>query len=77
MRSKKRTDEVAFPRQIAMYLARSLTERSTVEIGEAFGGKDHTTVLHAWNKIKTMINTDPFFAANINKIVEEIKKEEE
>ncbi|OGS28245.1 MAG: chromosomal replication initiator protein DnaA, partial [Elusimicrobia bacterium RIFOXYB2_FULL_48_7] len=77
MRSKKRTDEVAFPRQTAMYLARSLTERSTIEIGEAFGGKDHTTVLHAWNKIKTMINTDPFFAANINKLVEDIKKEED
>ncbi|MBU0951352.1 MAG: chromosomal replication initiator protein DnaA [Elusimicrobia bacterium] len=77
MRSKKRTDEVAFPRQTAMYLARSLTERSTIEIGEAFGGKDHTTVLHAWNKIKTLINTDPFFAANINKLVEDVKREED
>ncbi len=74
--SKKRTDEVALPRQIAMYLARTLTEQSTIEIGEAFGGKDHTTVLHACNKIKTMIKTDPFFSANINKIIQDIKSSE-
>ncbi|MDI6641050.1 MAG: chromosomal replication initiator protein DnaA [Elusimicrobiota bacterium] len=76
MRSRKRTDEIALPRQIAMYLARTLTEQSTLEIGEAFGGKDHTTVLHACNKIRSMINTDPFFAANINKIIQEIKTQE-
>ena len=73
MRSKKRTDEIALPRQIAMYLTRSLTERSSIEIGEQFGGKDHTTVLHACNKIKGMMNSDPFFSANINKIIQEIK----
>jgi len=76
MRSKKRTDEVALPRQIAMYLARILTEQSTIEIGEAFGGKDHTTVIHACNKIKTMMKTDPFFSANINKIIQDIKTAE-
>ncbi|MEW6040469.1 MAG: chromosomal replication initiator protein DnaA [Elusimicrobiota bacterium] len=73
MRSKKRTDDIALPRQIAMYLTRSLTESSSIEIGEAFGGKDHTTVLHACNKIKTMMNNDPFFSASINKIIQEIK----
>jgi chromosomal replication initiator protein len=76
MRSKKRTDEIALPRQIAMYLTRSLTECSTTEIGEAFGGKDHTTVLHACTKIKNMMNNDPFFSANVNKIIQEIKSTE-
>jgi len=74
MSSKKRTDAIAFPRQIAMYLARSLTECSTTEIGQSFGGKDHTTVMHACNKIKLRLSSDPYFVALINKIVEEIKK---
>jgi chromosomal replication initiator protein len=65
------------PRQIAMYIARTLTEMSTIEIGEAFGGKDHTTVMHACNKIKNKINTDLFFVAEINKIISKIKSEDE
>jgi chromosomal replication initiator protein len=73
MTSKKRTDAVAFPRQIAMYLARNLTEQSTTEIGEAFGGRDHTTVMHACDKIKLKVSSDPYFSAFINKILEEIK----
>ncbi|MFH1380535.1 MAG: chromosomal replication initiator protein DnaA [bacterium] len=73
MRSKKRTDAIAFPRQIAMYLSRTLTELSTTDIGDGFGGKDHTTVMHACNKIKTRLSTDPFFAALVNKITHEIK----
>lgn len=73
MTSKKRTDSVAFPRQIAMYLARNLTEYSTTEIGEAFGGRDHTTVMHACDKVKLKVSSDPYFSAFINKILEEIK----
>lgn len=73
MKSKRRTDAIAFPRQIAMYLARNLTEMSTTQIGDAFGGKDHTTVMHATNKVKNRLDTDPFFAALINKITQEIK----
>ena len=50
MKSKRRTDAIAFPRQIAMYLARTMTDEfSTNDIGEAFGGRDHTTVMHACN----------------------------
>ena len=63
----------AFPRQIAMYLARTLTELSTTHIGEAFGGKDHTTVMHASNKVKGRLGSDPFFTALINKIIQEIR----
>lgn len=73
MKSKRRTDAIAFPRQIAMYLARTLTEMSTTQIGDSFGGKDHTTVMHATNKIKSRLETDPFFAALVNKISQEIK----
>jgi chromosomal replication initiator protein len=73
MKSKRRTDAIAFPRQIAMYLARTLTEMSTTQIGDSFGGKDHTTVMHATNKIKGRLDTDPFFSALVNKIIQEIR----
>jgi chromosomal replication initiator protein len=51
MYSKKRTRNVARPRQVAMALAKELTQMSLPDIGEAFGGRDHTTVLHACRKI--------------------------
>ncbi len=73
MKSKRRTDAIAFPRQIAMYLARTLTEMSTTQIGDNFGGKDHTTVMHATTKVKNKLESDPFFAALINKIIQEIR----
>lgn len=73
MKSKRRTDAIAFPRQIAMYLARTLTEMSTTQIGDSFGGKDHTTVMHACNKVKGRLEADPFFTALINKIIQEIR----
>ncbi|MFA5857766.1 MAG: chromosomal replication initiator protein DnaA [Elusimicrobiota bacterium] len=74
MKSKRRTDSVAFPRQVAMYLSRTLTECSLTEIGEAFGGKDHTTIMHACNKIKAKINNDCYFLALVNKITTEIRE---
>ena len=78
MKSKRRTDAVAFPRQIAMYLARTLTDEfSTNDIGEAFGGKDHTTVMHACNKIKAKMSSDPYFVAKINQISKEIREGKE
>jgi chromosomal replication initiator protein len=78
MKSKRRTDAVAFPRQIAMYLARTLTDEfSTNEIGDAFGGKDHTTVMHACNKIKARMATDPYFVAKVNQISQEIRSDKE
>jgi len=75
MRSKRRSDAIAFPRQIAMYLMRTLTEYSTTEIGHAFGGKDHTTVMHACNKIKSKLSGDPYFVALINKITQDIRED--
>ena len=58
MYSKKRPANIARPRQIAMYLAKELTQKSLPEIGELFGGRDHTTVLHAVRKISAERGTD-------------------
>ena len=62
MYSKKRFRSVARPRQVAMALAKELTQQSLPEIGEAFGGRDHTTVLHACRKILELRETDQEFA---------------
>ncbi|QTF94296.1 MAG: chromosomal replication initiator protein DnaA [Halomonas sp. BM-2019] len=56
--SKRRTRSVARPRQVAMALAKELTSHSLPEIGDAFGGRDHTTVLHACRKVKELIESD-------------------
>ncbi|MEE4297240.1 MAG: chromosomal replication initiator protein DnaA [Wenzhouxiangella sp.] len=56
--SKRRTRSIARPRQMAMFLAKSLTDHSLPEIGNAFGGRDHTTVLHACRKIESLCETD-------------------
>ena len=56
--SKRRTRNIARPRQMAMYLAKSLTQHSLPEIGDAFGGRDHTTVLHACRKIESLFETE-------------------
>lgn len=58
LNSKRRNRSVARPRQVAMYLAKDLTNHSLPEIGNAFGGRDHTTVLHACRKIKELIDSD-------------------
>jgi len=56
--SKRRSRSVARPRQIAMALAKEITNHSLPEIGDAFGGRDHTTVLHACRKIKELRDAD-------------------
>jgi chromosomal replication initiator protein len=62
MYSKKRVRSLARPRQIAMALAKELTPMSLPEIGEAFGGRDHTTVLHACRKVQQLIEADHMVA---------------
>nr|HMN87305.1 helix-turn-helix domain-containing protein [Bauldia sp.] len=63
--SSRRTANVVRPRQVAMYLAKTLTLRSLPEIGRRFGGRDHTTVLHAVRKIEELIAADKVFAEEI------------
>lgn len=69
-KSKKRTKEIAYARQVAMYLCRELTDFSLPKIGEEFGGRDHTTVIHACEKISRDIQKDPQFAS----LIENLKK---
>jgi chromosomal replication initiator protein len=63
--SSRRTANVVRPRQVAMYLAKQLTLRSLPEIGRRFGGRDHTTVLHAVRKIENLVHTDTSLAEEI------------
>ncbi len=73
MKARKRTDAVAYPRQIAMYLSRELTPASLPEIGAAFGGRDHTTVIHAINKVEQKMKQDTDLAAVIEKLIQQVK----
>jgi len=72
MRAKNRTKSVAFPRQIAMYLSRQLTHSSLSDIGRAFGGKDHTTVIHAVSKLQVLIQEDPKLKHTIDTLTQGI-----
>ncbi len=68
--AKKRTKSIAYPRQIAMYLSRELTDLSLPKIGEEFGGRDHTTVIHAHEKISKLLEQD----SDLNRDIEDIKE---
>lgn len=72
-KAKKRTKTVAFPRQVAMYLSRELTDSSLPKIGEEFGGRDHTTVIHAHEKISNMIKIDPQLQQHVKEINDRLK----
>lgn len=74
MQAKKRSKMVVFPRQIAMFLARELTDNSLPEIGEAFGGRDHTTVMYACDKIEKILKDDASLVRAINQIKRKIEK---
>lgn len=69
--SKKRTRAISYPRQVAMYLCREMTDLSLPRIGEEFGGRDHSTVIHAYDKIVNDMSQDP----DLKKIIEQIEKE--
>ena len=73
LKGKKRTGNIVFARQLAMYIAREMTDYSTTEIGQDFGGKDHTTVMHSIEKIKTKLLTDPTLESTIDSIKISIK----
>ena len=71
MTSKRRPENIAFPRQIAMFLARQMTESSLNTIGEAFGGRDHGTVLHACRLVKDRMEVD----SNVRQVVQYLEKQ--
>ncbi len=72
LKAQNRTKAIAFPRQIAMYLSRQLTHASLSEVGRAFGGKDHTTVLHAVDKVQTLLQEDPKLRKTIDGLIQGI-----
>ena len=73
MKSKSRARAIAYPRQVAMYLCRELTDSSLVQIGQAFGGRDHTTVIHACDKIAADSRKDSALAKALKEMIDEIK----
>ena len=73
LKSKRRVAKIAVPRQIAMYICRVKLEETLPKIGIAFGGKDHTTVMHSVDKIKKEIEKDKNLEIQIEKIIEQIK----
>lgn len=74
MKTRKRSHAVAYPRQIAMYLSRKLTDHSFPDIGSFFGGRDHTTVLHACEKIRNELDSIEETRNTIEKLTSLIKK---
>jgi len=74
LKGKKRNKAIAFPRQLAMYITRDLTEFSTTEVGLEFGGRDHTTVMHSCQRIDDRIKTDPTLAPAIQHLTRSIKE---
>lgn len=72
--NKKRTQNIAFPRQVAMYLCRELADLSYPRIGELFGGRDHTTVIHAYEKISNFKNSNLGFQNELQEIIEILRQ---
>jgi chromosomal replication initiator protein len=75
LKGKKRTKVIAFPRQLAMFIAREITEYSTTEVGLEFGGRDHTTVMHACQRIENRMRTDPTLEPTTQFLIRTIKEQ--
>jgi chromosomal replication initiator protein len=74
LKGKKKSQNIVFPRQLAMYIGREMTDYSTTELGQEFGGRDHTTVMHSIEKIKGKLLTDPSLESTIDSIKQSIKE---
>jgi chromosomal replication initiator protein len=74
LKGKKRTSTIVFPRQLAMYIAREITEYSTTEIGQTFGGRDHTTVMYSCQKIEEQLRSNPALDSTIESLKRIIKE---
>ena len=72
--SQRRTMEITYPRQVAMYLSKELTEESLKAIGRRFGGRDHTTVINACKKIKSDMDENPQLVLVIEDLTKRIRK---
>jgi chromosomal replication initiator protein len=74
MTSRRRPASIAYPRQIAMFLSRSLTKGSLMEIGEAFGGRDHGTVIHACKKIAGQMDDESGLRDTLARIESQLRR---
>ncbi len=74
LRGKRRTKVLTFPRQIAIYIAREYTNMSLKAIGKSFGGRDHSTILHDYEKIRSLIKTDPSLKRDIEYLIKRFTK---
>ncbi len=74
LKGKKRTKQITFPRQIAMYIIREITDFSTTEIGLEFGGRDHTTVMHSCQRIEDRMKTDSTIEPTIQELIRSVKE---
>ena len=74
LKSKKRDKKYVVPRQIAIYIARELTEMAYIELGNEFGGKDHSTIMTAYKKVAEQIKIDPTLESKIQLYIREIKE---
>jgi len=74
LKGKKKSQNIVFPRQLAMYIGREMMDYSTTELGQEFGGRDHTTVMHSIEKIKGKLLTDPALESTIDLIKQSIKE---
>ena len=74
MTSKRRPENIAFPRQVAMFLAREMTEISLSAIGDAFGGRDHGTVLHAWRVVRDRMEVDATVRQQVNYLEKQLMR---
>jgi len=72
LRGKRRTDVIAFPRQVGMYIARSVTDLSFADIGMKFGGRDHSTVLHACSKIEALMSSDKELRVVVEELISNV-----
>lgn len=74
MTSRRRPKNIAFPRQVAMYLSRTLTDRSLNDIGESFGGRDHGTVLHACKLVEARVRSNPSLRQSVSYIEQTLQR---
>ena len=74
MTSRRRPNNIAFPRQVAMYLSRTLTDRSLSDIGESFGGRDHGTVMHACKLVEDRVRSDASLRQSVSYIEQSLQR---
>ena len=74
LKGKKRDQKVSAARFIAIYIAREMTEYSFTELGNEFGGRDHSSIMHAYNKVNERIQTDSSYMARIKNLMDDVKK---